>query len=279
MSTLHLVCRITSHRRLPYIYLLLAIGIAGERSSAIAAQQRDVPTRAQVMNALARTGLTLDTVYYATADTVVLGVERDRIGKRLGVAKLEGEALSWIYGPIDIGDLSPRVVWLRLPTRAASIPSLYIESYYPTEAVIGRTVIDLVTALPLFVYPPYTCYASVLRDLDADGAPELVVYTEQAMDFRRCAEDIAIRPFSEVGLPIAWPAVYEWNDEAWVPVAEDVGDFYAELGERYRELSGWFGTICRGRRAEPLCTQADEIGVDRQLEEWRARAEAMTVER
>lgn len=150
---------------------------------------------------------------------------------------------------VQIGPFTPHVMWVSLGSRV--FDGLVVTMNYPTEGVVRTEVFHLVDRrlVPVYQDPSPSCRSAQLRDLDADGKYELVVYRRDSLA-GVCEDPCHSVLESRFGVTPDWPSVHSWTGDKWVLAENQHPWFYAQTAANYQVLRRWLeesssSTLCR----------------------------------
>ena len=163
-----------------------------------------------------------------------------------------------------------RVDWLRLDD-SGTVALLYTHDL-PVEGVIGTVVYSVVSdsLARTFRSEPNECKPADVRDLDGDGHPELVIYTQDPSG-GQCGSECHLELGERFGIGPQWAAVHRWTGTRWQLDEAAFPGFYADLATRYRSVQQWLDGA--DAAATRHCTTPRWMRNKSMFRAWAQRAE------
>jgi hypothetical protein len=122
--------------------------------------------------------------------------------------------------------------------------------------------------------PADVCAPAELRDVDADGRPELLAYLADPSG-GDCGSPCHVDLWNRFHLPPAWVQVRRWTGKTFAPSEVGYASFYRNLAVRYDSVSRWLASGPGNERCSsaPWVSQARDA-----FKKWAAKARTMASE-
>jgi len=187
-----------------------------------------------------------------------------------------GDSIVLLNKAVDVGDYAPTLVnWVTL--RDSTVDGLLITYDTPLEGDVGTLVYSLHDSDLSLVFTDAdgTCKPAELRDLNGDGHPELLVYSEDLAK-GDCTNLCHITLRDRFDMVPAWVEVRRWTGKQWVPATDgEYRAFYRGLAETYSQMASWLTTGSEHEHCQNMPWLRDAEPFD----QWAARARALALAR
>lgn len=219
----------------------------GDRGRAVPGERSDASPASMSANSsplrrfLSERGYHLDSIAAERGPYIAALAQNERDGKLylFPLRQTEGSFIL-LGGPDEMmeGYRPQRVEWLSLNNGP-------VDAFMYTHDIIGEGVIGTAIyavrqdSLWLLHQPKgYECRPAVLRDVDGDGRPELLEFTEDPSR-GDCGSLCHFALDGKFGMGPHWVTIYRWTGERWERAEEAYPEFYAQLAARYRMIHRW----------------------------------------
>lgn len=162
-----------------------------------------------------------------------------------------GPKAALVGKPLPLGSFLPQdIQWVQLPESVLLFEVAYDN---PSEGMVGTALyrLDADSLHEVFTDGSDACAPASLRDLNADGIPELVVYSEDP-SHGDCGEGCLVTVRDTFDVIAGWVQVRRWRSGAFVADEPEFPEFYRKLGDRYQAVDRWlksdspYAARCRG---------------------------------
>lgn len=184
--------------------------------------------------------------------------------------RLLSDSLIPLEHPLSVGEYGPTLVrWVKLG--GSEVDGLLITHDHRSEGIIGTAVYAITAGWKLrlsFADGSDVCKPAELRDLDADGKPELLSYPEDPSG-GDCTSDCHLELAERFQMNPSWVQVWKWTGVRWAPAERDFPQFYRDLARRYQELDS---VITRGVEYD-VCRRTPWLMDAHLFQKWASRAQ------
>ena len=220
-------------------------------------------------------GFRLDSVVAERGPYVAVLARRDADSSLHLVALRRTRASPTVLGrpdPMMEGYPPESVRWLSLG--GSETDALLYTHNIPSEGVIGTVVYTLLPDTMVLTFEPGAdeCRPGEVRDVDGDGRPELLAFTEDPSR-GYCGSECHIEITEVFGAGPHWVDVYRWNGTGWIRENRAFPAFYARLGRQYRAIQEWLDGNGEGRSSQ--CKTPSWIRNKPVFRQWAERADSI----